>query len=57
MLNMVGQIIDYEAGEMEEDEMVNFFQELIDNGMVWTLQGHYGRIAAALIDAGMCTAK
>jgi len=57
MLNMVGQIIDYEAGEMEEDEMVNFFQELIDNGMAWTLQGHYGRIAAALIDAGMCTAK
>ena len=31
------------------------FQALIDSGMVWSLQGAYGRQAAALIEGGYCT--
>jgi hypothetical protein len=54
--DLVGQIIDYECGTMDEEEAVSFFQSLIDNGMAWTLQGSYGRTAKALIDAGHCTA-
>ena len=53
-MDLVGKIMDYEGGAMGEEEMVEFFQKLIDNGMAWTLQGHYGRTAKALIDAGYC---
>lgn len=53
---MLNQIIAYEAGELSEDEIIELFQELIDSGLAWTLQGHYGRTAVALIEAGLCTA-
>lgn len=52
----VDKIMRYEGGEMDQDEMVEFFQELIDSGLCWQLQGHYGRTAASLIDAGVCHA-
>lgn len=38
-----------------EEEVIEAFQELIDTGVVWTLQGFYGRNAARLIDLGICT--
>ena len=52
--DLVGEIIKYESGEMSEEDMIVFFQKLIDNGMAWTLQGHYGRTATALIEQGLC---
>jgi hypothetical protein len=51
---MVNKIIKYESGEMSEDEFVSFFQELIDSGLCWQLQGHYGRTAATLLEEGLC---
>lgn len=54
MLDLTGSIIAYEGGQLDEDETVALFQALIDNGWAWRLQGHYGRTAAALIDAGVC---
>jgi hypothetical protein len=53
-MDIVGEIIAYENGEMEEDQVIAFFQKLINNGMAWTLQGHYGRTAKALIEGGFC---
>lgn len=50
----IDKIIAYESGELSDDETVELFQSLIDSGAAWTLQGHYGRTAAALIDAGLC---
>ena len=55
--NLVGDICDYESGEMDEEDVVIFFQGLIDNGVVWQLQGSYGRTAKALIEAGLCTIR
>ena len=46
----VNDIIAYENGDMDEDQIINFFQELIDSGMAWTLQGHYGRMAMSLVE-------
>ena len=42
-------IISYESGEMEETEFLELFSYLIKTGLAWTLQGCYGRTAAALI--------
>jgi hypothetical protein len=32
------------------------FQEMINDGSVWELQGAYGRTAVYLIEQGICTA-
>lgn len=49
----VDKLIAYENGELSEDETIDLFQELVTSGLAWSLQGHYGRTAAALIDAGL----
>jgi helix-turn-helix protein len=51
----VGKISAYENGEMDHEEVVELFQELIDTGMLYILQGSYGRTAQALIEQGFCT--
>lgn len=53
----IDKIIAYEQGELGEEETIDLFQELIDTGLAWQLQGHYGRTAARLIDDGICHVK
>ena len=50
----VTKIIAYEQGDMDQAEVVEFFQDLIDSGLAWRLQGHYGRMARRPLDAGLC---
>ena len=57
MYDNIDRIMAYETGELEEHEIVNLFQDLIDAGLVWQLQGSYGRQATALIQAGLCHYK
>lgn len=47
-------IIRFENGEATEDEVISEFQKMIDSGIVWRLQGFYGRTAASLIESGLC---
>ncbi len=44
-----------ELGEGTEQDQIAAWQYLIDTGMVWQLQGIYGRTAVYLIDEGLCT--
>jgi len=50
----VSFIIKYENGELFEADIIQGFQELINSGLVWELQGSYGRTAARLIEGGYC---
>ena len=52
--DVVGQMMAYEQGDLGEEETIALFQRLIDSGLVWRLQGHYGRSAKAYLDAGLC---
>ena len=55
--NILDFIMAYEDGECSDDEIIAGFQYLIDTDMAWSLQGSYGRMAAALIGSGHCTPK
>jgi len=54
---LTSRIVDYEMGLLDDDQTIELFQELVDNGMAWTLQGHYGRTAMAMIEAGLVERK
>jgi len=53
MKDLTQQIIEYEQGELNNDQTIQLFQELYDSGLVWNLQGHYGRLAYQLLEAGL----
>lgn len=50
---LVEMIMDYEAGDLDLDETVEFFGWLIESGVINHLQGHYQRTAADLMQAGL----
>ena len=53
MSDLVDKIIDFEAGNLDEQATLEFFQQLVDSGLAWTLQGNYGRQAQTLINEGL----
>lgn len=56
MQDLVDKVIAYESGDMEDgQEVIDFFQELVDTGYAWSLQGSYGRLARDLINMGYVT--
>lgn len=54
--DLVSAIIEFESGQLDEDGVIQLFQNLVDTGLAWTLQGTYGRTALALISAGLVNA-
>jgi len=45
-------LIAYENSELDEERFLSLFSQLVSSGLAWTLQGHYGRTAKALIEQG-----
>lgn len=50
--DLVTMIIDWECGDLDEDDSLALFSELIKSGQAWQLQGSYGRMAQSLIEGG-----
>jgi hypothetical protein len=55
--NDIDAMIAWENGELDDEETVSLFQRLIDSGLAWKLQGAYGRMAARMIECGVCQLK
>lgn len=53
-LDIVSTIMEFEEGTQKPAQTIKMFQHLIDTGMVWKLQGMYGRLARDLIAQGQC---
>ena len=53
----VGLIMDFEGGEISQDNFLNLFRDLIKSGMCWNLQGFYGRTATNLIENNIIDKK
>jgi hypothetical protein len=52
-MNTLDAMINWENGDLDDDNTIELFQHLVDTGMAWTLQGVYGRTAQAMIDEGL----
>ena len=50
--DLVENLMAFEVGNLDEDGIRILFQYLVDTGIAWKLQGSYGRMAKALIEAG-----
>jgi len=55
MKELTQQLIEYEQGELNDSETIQLFQQLVDSGLAWNLQGHYGRTAYAMLQEGLIT--
>lgn len=56
-MSQIDLIIQYESGELDDQQVVFLFADLIRTGQAWVLQGHYGRTAQRLIEAGWIDKK
>ena len=53
MKELLNKIVAYEQGKLDEQQTIQLFQELVDSGLIMKLQGHYGRMAFQLMEAGL----
>ena len=52
MNDLFSRMMDFEEGTLSFEEVVELFQDLVNTGLAWQLQGFYGRTARALIEDG-----
>lgn len=54
LTDIAARISQYEDQELDEEGIIQLFQDLIDSRFICSLQGSYQRTAAALIRQGLC---
>jgi len=47
-------IMAFEDGTLSDEDLVGFVQDGINSGLIWKLQGSYGRLAMQMIRDGAC---
>ena len=52
-MRLVDLLIAYDESQVTQDEEVALFEHLVETGVCWQLSGHYQRVAATLIEAGL----
>lgn len=52
---MISKLVAYETGQLDDHEVVALFQNLLDTGIIYVLQGHYQRVAQGFLDEGLIT--
>lgn len=52
-MDVVDYIMAYESGELSPEATKKMFQQMVDTGQVWGLQGSYGRTAKMMLEAGV----
>jgi hypothetical protein len=57
MNDLLDTMIEWEEGQLTDQETIDLFQKLVDSGVAWELQGAYGRMAAYLINEGHVTGR
>ena len=50
--DFIDRMMEFESGMLNDAEIIEMFSDLIKSGASWSLQGHYGRFASSLIEAG-----
>ncbi len=55
--DIVDMLMAYEEGSLSQNDEIKLFQHLVDTGLAWSLQGHYGRVATSMLNAGLINNK
>ncbi len=50
--DLIGALFDWEDGALSSEDELVLFQGLVTSGLVWKLQGCFGRRAQELIETG-----
>ena len=50
--DLADRLFALETGELDEQQTLQFFADLVASGWAWHLEGLYGRTAASLIEGG-----
>jgi hypothetical protein len=51
--DFVDKMMDYESGELNDNETLELFSIIVKCGYHTAMQGHYGRVASSLMDMGL----
>ena len=50
--DFIDQMMEYESGQLSDPETLELFSAIVKDGLIYSLQGHYGRTANSLIQDG-----